>query len=73
MKTDESYNKANHREVASGQKKWSEREDLNLRPPQPHCGALPSCATFRYFFVSYLISDKRINTTKYKKLMQLIF
>ena len=27
--------------------KWSEREDLNLRPPQPHCGALPGCATLR--------------------------
>ena len=26
---------------------WSEREDLNLRPPQPHCGALPGCATLR--------------------------
>src|SRR5258707_13137442 len=22
-------------------------EDLNLRPPQPHCGALPGCATPR--------------------------
>ena len=28
-------------------KKWSGREDLNLRPPQPHCGALPGCATPR--------------------------
>ena len=27
--------------------KKSERQDLNLRPPQPHCGALPGCATFR--------------------------
>src|SRR2546422_97351 len=26
----------------------SGREDLNLRPPQPHCGALPGCATPRY-------------------------
>lgn len=26
---------------------WSEREDSNLRPPQPHCGALPGCATLR--------------------------
>ena len=26
---------------------WSGRKDLNLRPPQPHCGALPSCATPR--------------------------
>ena len=30
---------------------WYEsgREDLNLRPPQPHCGALPGCATPRYW------------------------
>src|SRR6266550_2079613 len=27
----------------------SGREDLNLRPPQPHCGALPGCATPRYW------------------------
>ena len=26
---------------------WSGREDLNLRPLQPHCSALPSCATPR--------------------------
>ena len=26
---------------------WSEREDLNLRPPTPHAGALPDCATPR--------------------------
>ncbi len=26
---------------------WSGREDSNLRPPQPHCGALPDCATPR--------------------------
>ena len=24
---------------------WSGRQDSNLRPPQPHCGALPDCAT----------------------------
>ncbi len=29
---------------------WSGREDLNLRPPQPHCGALPDCATPRSVF-----------------------
>ena len=28
---------------------WSGRKDLNLRPPQPHCGALPSCATPRRY------------------------
>ena len=26
---------------------WSGREDLNLRPPHPQCGALPGCATPR--------------------------
>ena len=26
---------------------WSEREDLNLRPPAPEAGALPGCATLR--------------------------
>src|SRR6476620_3875330 len=26
---------------------WSGREDLNLRPPVPHTGALPGCATPR--------------------------
>ena len=28
---------------------WSERRDLNPRPPPPQGGALPSCATPRYF------------------------
>src|SRR5262249_22600768 len=28
----------------------SGRQDLNLRPPAPHTGALPSCATPRCFF-----------------------
>ena len=32
---------------------WSGREDLNLRPPQPHCGALPGCATPRPCSVTY--------------------
>ncbi|CAG9269993.1 hypothetical protein BCEP4_60023 [Burkholderia cepacia] len=26
---------------------WSGREDLNLRPPAPHAGTLPGCATPR--------------------------
>gem|GEM_PF-2090973 len=26
---------------------WSGRQDLNLRPPHPQCGALPGCATPR--------------------------
>ena len=29
-------------------KNWSGREDLNLRPPAPHAGALPGCATPRF-------------------------
>src|SRR5438477_4657888 len=28
--------------------KWSGREELNLRPPAPHAGALPGCATPRH-------------------------
>ena len=28
-------------------RRWSGREDLNLRPPEPHSGALPGCATPR--------------------------
>ena len=37
---------------------WSGREDLNLRPPTPHAGALPDCATPR------TINLDKINTTK---------
>ena len=29
-------------------KEWSERPDLNRRPPHPQCGALPGCATLRH-------------------------
>src|SRR4051812_41046677 len=29
---------------------WSGREDLNLRPPEPHSGALPGCATARCYY-----------------------
>ena len=36
---------------------WSEREDLNLRPPQPHCGALPGCATLRHTESTELFSS----------------
>ena len=38
----------------------SERQDLNLRPPQPHCGALPGCATLRtnYFWIIFNIASK---------------
>ena len=31
---------------------WSERKDLNLRPPRPERGALPGCATLRYLWIS---------------------
>ena len=32
---------------SAGAEKWSGREDSNLRPLQPHCSALPNCATAR--------------------------
>ena len=32
--------------------KWSGWQDLNLRPPRPERGALPSCATSRFFCVT---------------------
>ena len=37
------------RQICSSQELqvWSGREDLNLRPPEPHSGALPGCATAR--------------------------
>ena len=31
--------------------KWSVQQDLNLRPPAPKAGALPSCAMHRYLNV----------------------
>ena len=31
---------------------WSERRDLNPRPPAPEAGALPSCATSRGLVLS---------------------
>ncbi len=30
-----------------GEERWSGRLDLNQRPPAPHAGALPGCATPR--------------------------
>src|SRR4030065_2170857 len=42
----------------------SERRDLNPRPPEPHSGTLPGCATFRYvkydliFSRTFFISSK---------------
>lgn len=42
-------------------KKWSGREDLNLRPPDPQSGTLPGCATSRFFRSSVPHSEgKRI-------------
>src|SRR3989337_4079234 len=44
--------------------KESERWDLNPRPPEPHSGTLPGCATFRYvkydliFSRTFFISSK---------------
>ncbi len=36
---------------------WSGREDLNLRPLQPHCSALPGCATPRHFWNEKSIAE----------------
>src|SRR5262249_16081917 len=35
------------RSFRSDLRRWSERQDLNLRPPDPQSGALPGCATLR--------------------------
>tara|TARA_B100000579_G_scaffold148218_1_gene120223 strand:+ start:125 stop:256 length:132 start_codon:yes stop_codon:yes gene_type:complete len=35
----------------------SERRDLNPRPPLPQSGALPSCATSRFFKLSQALAD----------------
>ena len=35
---------------------WSGREDLNLRPPAPHAGALPGCATPRLVSTFFAIA-----------------
>src|SRR3954462_10179893 len=35
------------RESAKYVERWSEWQDLNLRPPRPERGALPDCATLR--------------------------
>jgi hypothetical protein len=35
---------------------WSGREDSNLRPLQPHCSALPDCATPRHDCVPLMVS-----------------
>ena len=33
---------------------WSERRDLNPRPPLPQSGALPNCATPRSFTIKFM-------------------
>ncbi len=38
-------------------KKWSEREDSNLRPSAPKADALPNCATLRHSMESKKIGD----------------
>src|SRR5258705_3660427 len=40
-----------HPASAAGVKKWSGRLDLNQRPPAPHAGALPGCATPRPLYM----------------------
>ena len=45
-------------------KKWSGREDLNLRHPAPKAGALPGCATPRKemkYCSKYLVILPNIN------------
>ncbi len=39
--------------------KWSGRKDLNLRPLQPHCSALPDCATPRHFTLLIIPQESR--------------
>ena len=39
------------------QEEWSGREDLNFRPLQPHCSALPDCATPRPEWAKTLVPD----------------
>jgi hypothetical protein len=43
---------------------WSERRDLNPRPPEPHSGALPGCATLRLYYPS--LTDR--TTSEYESL-----
>jgi hypothetical protein len=38
------------RTPAKSLRKWSERQDLNLRPLDPQSSALPGCATLRHSF-----------------------
>ena len=33
---------------------WSGREDLNLRPSEPHSDTLPSCATPRHMIINFI-------------------
>src|ERR1051326_5469405 len=38
--------------------RWSEWQDLNLRPPRPERGALPGCATLRYLAEAAYIASR---------------
>ena len=40
--------KKRHQMMSFSKNDWSGRQDLNLRPPAPQAGALPSCATPRH-------------------------
>lgn len=40
--------------------RWSGRQDLNLRPPAPHAGALPNCATPRRYAVRHCFESRSL-------------
>ena len=48
-------------QLSYGPIKWSGRQDLNLRPPGPKPGALPSCATSR--IIIYLVDPVGLEPT----------
>ena len=47
---------------------WSGREDLNFRPPEPHSGALPDCATSRFdCYFSTMLFDVKVKIDGFVK------
>ena len=48
---------------------WSGREDLNLRPPTPHAGALPDCATPRIIEKYNILKGKDFYQNLYRKII----
>jgi hypothetical protein len=46
---------------------WSGREDLNLRPSEPHSDTLPSCATPRHTINYYHHAPQLSRTMKNKE------